>query len=309
MTQKENAKNKMYKSVLSFLTASLAVFTGFTRLLQEIKNFTTLNTTLDGFVQSQGKTISGITEGKMSTFETLVKNTVRAARKALVYAKDQNDDNLVATFDVSAKDFTHSTETNALTLAQNICDALNSNSVALEAGYMITAADISDISDGIAAFAGQQQAPANAASARIAARKSIDTTMKQIDSSLDIIDDLIEHTYDESNAELVEEYFANRTIDNIGVRHSGISAVITDAATNAPLEGAVMAIESLNKTATADINGAAELVRVTPGTYHISFSMAGYTTQTPTLTIEKGKIGTIAIALVSGAPLPPIHQA
>jgi hypothetical protein len=309
MNQKINAKNKMYKNVLSFLTASLATFAAFKRLMDEINNFTNLNASLDGFIQDQGKTTAGITESKSSILETLIKNTVRAARKALVFAKDNADDGLQAVFNVTATTFSKTDETTAFTNIQNVYAALNNNAAALQATYMITAADLTDISDGITAFKTQQSAPSNAVSAKAAALKGIEDTMEEADKSLDIMDDLIVNTYGDTDSELVDEYLSNRGIDNLGVRHSGIRAAITDAATDAPLEGAVMAIASLNKTATADINGEAELIRVTNGTYHVSFSMAGYITQTPTLIIEKGKIGTIAIALVSEATVPPIKQA
>ncbi len=287
MTQVQNAKNKMYKSVLSFLTVSLAVFAGFKRLLTEITNFTDLNGDLDGFITQQGQVITGITEGKLSVFDTLVANTVAASRKALVYAKDQGDDAMQATLDVRVDDFEKATETNAVTRIQNIYTILNDNAVAL-ADYMVSADDIAAIGTGLTTYATQKPLPSNAVSARVGARKSLVETMAAIDESLVIIDDLLEHTYMESNYELVETYLSNRVIDNDGVHHSGIRATMTDSVTGAGLEGGVMAIEALEKTGVADINGMAEIIKMKPGTYHVAFSAVGYVTQTLLLTIEKG---------------------
>ena len=70
-------------------------------------------------------------------------------------------------------------------------------------------------------------------------------------------------------------------------RH-GLSIHITDAETGADLEGAILAING--KTTTYDIDGMTEIIKIKPGTYNMSITLADYVTQTTKTVIEKGKL-------------------
>src|SRR5437762_1107489 len=107
MTLRQLAKNRMFKNVLEFLAASMAAFTGFTRLLNEITKLNALNVTLEKHIQEQAQETSGVTGGKNTTMDDLIALTVKASRKAFVYAKDEEDEELMAIFDVQKTTFDH----------------------------------------------------------------------------------------------------------------------------------------------------------------------------------------------------------
>ncbi len=153
MTQRQNAKNKMYKKVLSFLKANVTVFGGFARLVTEINNFIALNGSLDGFIQQQGQVTSGIAAGKKTVFGELVTDIVTAARKALVFAKDQGNEAMQAALDVRERDFDQLAGVRALARMEQIFGILEGNAAAL-ADYMVSAEDIGAIEDGIECFYG-----------------------------------------------------------------------------------------------------------------------------------------------------------
>lgn len=276
----------------------MAVFAGFARLVKEINNFIALNGALDGFIQQQGQVTKGIAADKKAIFNALVNNIVAAARKALVFAKDNDDNAMQAALDVRERSFVQSAGTRAVAKMEQIFGILEGNAAAL-ADYMVSAGDIEAIGNGIAAFTGQQPAPGVARAARVAARKSMVETMGAIDGSLEVIDDLLVNTYGASAEEMVLAYRVQRLIKNNEVRHSGLVCTLTDAGTGALLEGATVAIEALGKTAVTNIEGVASIIKMKWGTYHVVFSAEGYVTQTLTLTIERGRIGKVAVGMVS----------
>jgi hypothetical protein len=94
---------------------------------------------------------------------------------------------------------------------------------------------------------------------------------------------------------MVNEYLINRSIDKLPTRHSGIHAVISDAATGKALQGAVLSIAG--KTTTSDINGLAEIVKIKTGTYNITVTLTGYATQTLKVEIVRGKIQEMEIKM------------
>ena len=105
MDKEQNQKNNMYKKVLAFFVDNAAKFAGFKRLVTEIKKFGDLNGVLDDFIKKQLLGSVGLTGEKANVFISTVALTVRTARKALVYAKDQKDEVLKALFDVRESDF------------------------------------------------------------------------------------------------------------------------------------------------------------------------------------------------------------
>ena len=91
---------------------------------------------------------------------------------------------------------------------------------------------------------------------------------------------------------------ANRALEKLPTHHSGLSIHLTDAETGADLEGAILAVNG--KTDTSDIDGMAEIIKVKPGTYNMSITLAGYVTQTTKTVIEKGKLTELEIKMAKG---------
>ena len=285
MDLRQFTKNRMYKNVLGFLNANAAAWSAFERLVTQIALFARLNTTLDGFISQQAQTSKGYTGNKNSIMAALIANTVNTARKALVYAVDQNNDVLTALFSVQASDLSLLPQNAALANIENIYDGLRPIAAALVA-YNVSDEDIALINRGITAFKAAQPGTGNARAIRKAGTEGIKTTMASIDGCLRLMDNLIIHGID--NAELVNEYRNNRKLDPVGMRHTGIIATIDNSVTGDAINDAKMEIAALHKTAASNLRGVAEIIKMKPGLYEVVFSATGFAPQTLILKIDRG---------------------
>ncbi|MGN6214020.1 hypothetical protein [Parafilimonas sp.] len=287
MTLPQTAKQNMYYAVAAFFQTNAAAFAGFTRVQTEITVFNQQNTQLENYINAQAGTSKGITTQKRTLLENMADLTVKTSRKALVYAVDNNNDELQHLFDVQVYELEKSTTAKTLAAVQNIYAALQSLNGAL-ADYRVTAADITAIGDAIAAYKAVTGAPENAQAASEAGTKGIEATMLLIDKSLKLLDNLIINGMDD-NPGLVNEYREVRKVKEMGTRHTGLMATINDAAGGTAIEGAVMLVQELNKQAASNILGVAAIESMKAGTWHVIISAAGYVTQTQVLKIEQGK--------------------
>ncbi|HVX26973.1 MAG TPA: hypothetical protein VHB70_11565 [Parafilimonas sp.] len=294
MTFRQIAKNRMYKKVLAFLNANAAAWAAFSRLVTQITTFTNANTTLDGFIEQQAQPSSGFTDNKNNILISLVADTVKTARKAMVYAIDQNDAVLETLFSVQVSDFFSTPQDAALAKIQNIYDGISPLAADL-LSYNVSAGDITAIGDGITDFKAAEPGSGNARAARKAATKGIAVTMASIDAMLAVMDDLIIHGIADTN--LVHEYRNNRKLHITGIRHTGIIATI-DAANGVAIADAAMVIAALNKSAVSNLLGVAEIIKMKAGMYEVSFSAQGFASQTMILKVGRGELLEVSVNLV-----------
>ena len=297
MDHRQSEKNGMYKKMLLFFAnpVNAAVWATFARLVTEITNFVTLNNSLSTYLQQHQADIKGVTQTKNDAFTAMVNIIVNKAAKAYVWAVDTANANLVQIFDVQKSDFLSISETKAYTQIKNIRDALSAN-IASMASVQLAAADVTAVNAAITAYQNTIGTTGAAQVHKTEGTKAIDAVMVPIDKSLAIIDKLIVSSYTATKPDMVKEYLANRAIDKLPTRHSGLSIHLTDAETGADLEGAILAVNG--KTATSDIDGMAEIIKIMPGTYNLSVTLASYAPQTMKIIIEKGKVTELDVKMI-----------
>lgn len=299
MNHRQSEKNGMYKKMLIFFAdpVNAAVWATFTRLVTEINNFVSLNNSLTNYLQQQHADIKGVTQTKNDAFMAMVNIIVNKAAKAYVWAVDTSDANLMQIFDVQKSDFLGTSETKAYNQIKNIRDALSAN-VASMSSVQLTEADVADVNAAITAYQNTIGTTGAAQTHKTEGTKGIDSVMVPIDKSLALIDKLIVSSYTATKPDMVKEYLANRVLDKLPTRHSGLSIHITDAETGADLEGAILAVNG--KTATSDVDGMAEIIKIMPGTYNMGITFASYATQTTKIVIEKGKLTELDVKMAKG---------
>ncbi|MDP2339227.1 MAG: hypothetical protein Q8N05_22770 [Bacteroidota bacterium] len=292
-------KNGMYKKMLIFFADPInaAVWATFARLVTEIANFVSLNNSLTNYLQQQHADIKGVTQTKNDAFMAMVNIVVNKAAKAYVWAVDTANANLMQIFDVQKSDFLSISETKAYNQIKNIRDALSAN-IASMASVQLTADDVTAVNVAITAYQNTIGTTGAAQTHKTEGTKGIDAVMIPIDKSLALIDKLIVSSYTASKPDMVKEYLANRALDKLPTHHSGLSIHITDAETGADLEGVILAVNG--KTATSDIDGMAEIIKIMPGTYNMSVTLANYVTQTTKIVIEKGKLTELDVKMAKG---------
>jgi hypothetical protein len=297
MDHRQSEKNDMYKKMLIFFANPInaAVWTTFARLVTEITNFVSLNNSLSNYLQQHQADIKGVTQTKNDAFMAMVNIVVNKAAKAYVWAADTANAHLMQIFDIQKSDFLSISEAKAYNQIKNICDALSAN-IASMAIVQLTSADVTAVNAAITAYQNTIGTTGAAQTHKTEGTKAIDAVMVPIDKSLALIDKLIVSSYSATKPDMVKEYLANRVLDKLPTHHSGISINITDAETGTDLEGAILAVNG--KTATSDIDGIAEIIKVKPGTYNMSVTLADYATQTIKTVIEKGKLTELNVKMI-----------
>lgn len=297
MNHHQIEKNGMYKKMLIFFANPInsIVWATFGRLINEIANFMTLNDSLSTYLQQHHADIKGVTKTKNDAFMAMVSIVVNKSAKAYVWAVDTANANLMQIFDIQKSDFTSISETTAYNQIKNIRDALSAN-IASMANVQLTDADVALVNIAITTYQNTIGTTGSAQTHKTEGTKGIDAIMSSIDKSLTLIDKLIVSSYTDTRPDMVKEYLANRALDKLPTHHSGISTHITDAETGADLEGAILAVNG--KTATSDINGIAEIIKIMPGTYNTTVTLANYATQTTKVVIEKGRLTELEVKMI-----------
>ncbi len=298
MTNRQIAKNNMYKKLLTFFAfpANAAVWAAFARLVTEIANFVSLNNDLDDATQTQAQVTTGITQGKADAFNAMVKMIVEMAFKAYVWAVDNDNDDLIEVFNVQLTDFDGIPESTALDKIKNIRDGINAN-IASMASVNLLPADVTALDAAIAAYNAVKSAPEVAIGHKETSTDTIVALFADIDKSIGLISRLIISQYGSTNAGMVNDFKNNKHIDDLPTHHSGIHTHITDEATGEDLEGAQLAIPKAGKSSVSDINGIAEIIKIKSGDYHVYITMHGYKPQTFKTKIIRGKISNFDIKL------------
>lgn len=297
MNKNEIAKNKMYKTVIALLDEKINSFTGYTRFVQEIGTFKGYNHTLDGLIKLQNKSSTGETEAKNNGLEALIEKTVKLSRKALIYAQDINDPVLQKLFNIRTSNL-RSAEVIMLADIDEICTVLQGIDPAALADHAITPEDLKVFREEIEKVKKNSTSTNTVQNTTETATVGLKACMKNMDASLYKMDDMIESHYEDSQPLLVEEYFKSRGIDSPAVRHSGYHFVFTDVATHQVVEGVQVRIKDQNKAAVSDIHGDARLIAIKSGTYHVDVTAKGYAPQSLTLTVIRGKVVDLDVALV-----------
>ena len=291
MNSKQTNKKNMYNKLLVFFAAdkNKSVWAAFERLVKEIAKFFDLNKQIDNAATTQSGITTGITTQKTEMRTKMSASLVRNARKARVWAHDNNDAQLEAIFDVQKKDFLEGKEEVVLAHAKVVQKALEDNQSNLSA-VNVTPVNITESGKDIGNFESALGTPGAAESEKKSGTEDLTKLFADADTSLDLIDDLLIHEYEYSNATLVETYKSNRVIDDIGVHHTGLRALITYADTKLPAEGVTVTIVELKKQAVSDIKGEAEITRCKAGEYHVEFTGSNIAHLSQIVKLDRGHI-------------------
>jgi len=296
MNHRQIEKDNMYKKMLIFFANPLhiAIWTTFTRLVDEIAKFVSLNTALANYIQQHHADIKGVTTSKVNAFNAMIELVVRKAQKAYVWAVDTANDTLAQIFDVEKSDFLVVGEKQAYTMVKNIRDALSANIASMES-VQLAPTDITAVNAAIKAYESTIGTPGAALTHKTEGTQAMEDLFAPIDTSLDLIDKLMINSYSESHPDIIKEFLLSHHIDKLPTHHSGLSVAITDAETGAELKGAILSVNG--KSATSDLDGIAEIIKIKPGTYMAKVMLGNYISQEIRVVIGRGKVTEIDVKM------------
>ena len=296
MDKFQTSKVNMYTAMGLFFIKFGTVFIGYLQLLTEISGFTTANNSLQGDIEKQGLDVGGVVIAKNKLLLAAIKRTVKAARKARVWAVNTGNETLMVEFDVYISTFEHLTQITALNKLISINASLNTNILSLT-NYKVIAADVTAITTAITAAQASIGTPKQAHVTKTVATAQIVTDIDTCDGFLDLIDDLLISEYEDTHTEMVKEYLLSRELQPIGAHPTGLLATSKDAETNALLQDVEVTIVEVKKSGRSNISGVVEIEHMKPGKYHVTFVKPGYVTNTVIVDFLQGKMQSIGVLM------------
>ena len=296
MDKFQTSKVNMYTAMGLFFIKFGTVFIGYLQLLTEISGFTTANNSLQGDIEKQGLDVGGVVIAKNKLLLAAIKRTVKAARKARVWAVNTGNETLIVEFDVYISTFEHLTQITALNKLISINTSLNTNILSLT-NYKVIAADVTAITTAITAAQASIGTPKQAHVTKTVATAQIVTDIDTCDGFLDLIDDLLISEYEDSHTGMVKEYLLSRELQPIGAHPTGLLATSKDAETNALLQDVEVTIVEVKKSGRSNISGVVEIEHMKPGKYHVTFVKPGYVTNTVIVDFLQGKMQSIGVLM------------
>ncbi|MEI9933352.1 MAG: carboxypeptidase-like regulatory domain-containing protein [Ferruginibacter sp.] len=161
--------------------------------------------------------------------------------------------------------------------------------------YNITATTLATIVTNATAFNSMIGKADTTAAVSTTANTSINNLIKELHTNITHFDLLVDE-FESSNPAFVQGYHINSSLDSTGVHHSGIEGAVTVKATTQPVANATITISATGKADkifTTDINGAYHADRISAGDYAVTVSATGFTSQTITHHVLRGKIDEI----------------
>ena len=297
MNNRQIAKKNMYDKVLLFFVNHESLWVLFLPLVSAIGAFRDLNKDLNNLMEQQAQATEGVTSDKDAKRARAIDLTVKAARKARAWAHSTGNLVLEELFNIRTDDFIHTPAADALTKLHEVHGGLNDNKTDL-AAYLITDADLTDIGKAIDDFAEAKAAPAETESSKKAGTEGIEDVIHDIDTELEVIDDLLISQYEADEPVLVEQYRNDRKIDTVGVHHTRIEAhaEYTDGTGNA--EGVQLYVVEPKKTAVSDIDGNLTTPNMKPGTYHVEISGSNIEPQNMIVKVKRGETVKLILKVV-----------
>ena len=301
MNTRQNDEYSVFQQVLLFLAAYASAFAGNTQLLAGIVNFKAFIVAIDAVsAKKQKKATKPKTKMKADARKSVVSQLEAACLLALEWAKTQGDEQLIKDFTINDTSFKGKI-TAMITLANYTYGVLNTNKVAIMAATSVTALQITNIATEIALLETLQKAPASVRTSQKTVTALYIPAFANATASKDTLINLIKGAYTigpNANLQLVTD-LQNALVFSGNVQHTTLKVMFFKAGTLIGIEGGLVTITELFRVGTSNILGIAQIAEFVGGTYHVTFTAAGYITQTQIITIKLGDKMEITVEMVA----------
>ncbi len=283
MTKTQTSKFSSYNRIINFLFAYASSFTGLVRLLKCIVDFKAAFVALKLILPSSTAIKSSPTTiTKNKDFTNMIDLIVSLANRAYLFAVDTSSETLLSTFQVEVSYFKALSEIEQTLLAHNVLAALNTNSVALIAGYDIDAAELTSAATYITNAQGQIAAPSTIISNNKTSTDEIDDAFKLVDTTIALLEKAIYGRFKTgilAKLSLISNFDLAKKLRGL-TKHTALIADILNIA-NEPIANVLVEIffGTETRTAISNISGIAEIEQFIGGTYNVTYSAVGYITQ------------------------------
>lgn len=291
-----NARLEAIERSHNILSENVALISGFVPLKNRHDKLGTLLTQIFENDKDRNSPTTSLTQGKQEKRSGLAETTMRLAKGAYIWAKDENKTELLADLDLEQTDISSGAENKALALAGRVLDILNQNKTALQ-GYGIEADDIKELEDAIDDF--RKAAPKS----RLVIGKNkvkqddYKAKVKEASDLTDEIENLIISKFLKTNRDLVNNFLAARRIFDPASRSTALSIQVQDAEGKALADVYCDMLQVADEEQFTNLEGKALIEGLKSGLYTLELSKEGYKTHSETIAIKRGQTLKLVVKL------------
>ena len=274
-----------------------SLWNGIPAMVTAMNTLGTKIASIKGIRTVQEQDTKGVAIDKESKKEDAINAALPIVGGLKAFANATNNNTLLKKIDYSKSALDKVRDTIAADRLKIVRDEANNNISAL-APYNITAAKINTLSAAIAGYELMIPKPRVALNVRKNATDALEILFHDLDAPLKIMDGLVE-TLQQAQPAFFQTYSNARKIVDSSSGGSGVSGVVRDKLTGAPLEGVLITINApqhksrvnaisptRSMAATTNHDGFYEMRRLAAGHYTLTMEMVGYNKLTVQTTIE-----------------------
>lgn len=287
MNYRQLSKKSMYERISNFFDTHATLFSAFAPLQAAITAFFARMTLLETIEQDQIKDTRNLSAHKTTVRKQWTETLATYLRLAKAWALSTNSD-LLAQLDWDFDSLMRLPQERAANTGKELVRLLVDNVASLTT-YGISRDLLDDLAEKIETYEALVGDAESAIKDRKAATDLLDRTMAEQDKQVVIIDELIKAKYGVSHPSLIVQYGYQREVGNDVRRHTVLQLTLMNLLTNEPYEGARMVIRELNRSAIANIDGFAEIVKFKTGKYHLDIYVGDVLKKTIIVDCPRGK--------------------
>ena len=282
--QQTNELN-MYEGIEQILTTNNAVWSGNPAMVSAVATYTGLVSAINANSTVQLTSSKGTTQNKQNAKLDMLLAAVAIANAGKAFATDTTNTVLYDAMNFSKDDFTKAKDT----VVDDMCQAIHDNIapyIALTVAYGADSTSLTNLQNFINTYStmlGQTVAKkvivSNATLTLVQKFSAVNALFKKL------LDPLVQQ-YKTSSTIFYNQYTAGREVINTGHRHTvTLSGFIYNSSNNALANATVVLSGGASHTKITNANGQYKFTRLHIGTYTLTVSIAGYTTQAHNLTV------------------------
>jgi hypothetical protein len=297
LTQTQAREYNRFKKLGTYFAAESTIYSSFVPFAEEVANFGSNFENLENLIPDKTEIGSGITTDKTSLKREVAIATALVCRKTRSYALRFDLPELAAqtnTYDAKIFKMKDADIMGYATSVVHLLTPLLTDTNYVPYGVTVSSLDaISELATNFNNLIGAAQ---ESDSGNTIANTAINTTIDLLRTNITHFDLLIDE-FETSNPGFVQGYHINSSVDNVGVRHSGIEGTVRNSNGQAVVNATVQ-LDGTTKKAVTDLMGLYRIDRVTPDDYLVNVSADGYTPQQVMHHISRGKMDELDFHLV-----------
>ncbi len=298
MQRIDNARLEALQRALEALNGNLSTIQSYKPLKARHLKLKAKVESLETLRNSLSYGTSGTTAEKRQAFQSMRDQAVALSKIGWVWAKEQQDHELMQVLDLVASDFNEATALDALEFARNVEQALRSNLEALE-DYEITAAEVNALKTAIDQSRDLMPRPRLSVSERKSLNESYRSELSEAMQLESDIENLLIGRFMVSHPDMVNQYLAASRIFDPHTRSTQVKIEVTNTQGEPMQEVLCDLLELTGEEQTTDAQGIAEITGIRSGTYTLEIKKEGYQPIKTTVQIKRGQKVQLKLQLVS----------